>query len=78
MVKKKWINSAKPLQIAPENAGKRNSEALKLKIFWGSMPPDPPRGYRLWRAFIRTPLHEILDPPRKYLLKMLEMAYSRL
>ena len=25
------------------------------------MPPDPPRGYRLRRAFIRTPLRQILD-----------------
>ena len=29
------------------------------------MPPDPPRGYRLWWAFIRTPLHEILDLPQE-------------
>ena len=29
------------------------------------MLPDPPRVYRLWRAFIRTPLHEILDPPQE-------------
>ena len=29
------------------------------------MPPDPPMGYRLWRAFIRTPLHEILDLPQE-------------
>ena len=29
------------------------------------MPPDPPRSYRLWRAFIRTPLHEIMDPPQE-------------
>ena len=29
------------------------------------MPLDPPRGYRLWRAFIRTPLHKILDPPQE-------------
>ena len=29
------------------------------------MPPDPPRGYRLWWAFIQTPLHEILDPPQE-------------
>ena len=29
------------------------------------MPPDPPRGNHLWRAFIRTPLHEILDPPQE-------------
>ena len=29
------------------------------------MPPDPPRGYRLWWGFIRTPLHEILDPPQE-------------
>ena len=30
-----------PPQIAPENAGNRISEAIKLKIFRGSMPPDP-------------------------------------
>ena len=54
----------KPLQIASENAGNRISEALKLKIFRGSMPPDPPRGYRLRRAFIEPhPLHQIMDPP---------------
>ena len=51
----------KPLQISPENAGKRISNALKLKIFRGSMPP---RGYRLRRAVIRTPLRQILDPPQ--------------
>ena len=45
----------KPLQIAPENAGNRISEVLKLKIFRGSMPPDPPRGYCLRRVFIRAP-----------------------
>ena len=65
MVKKKWTNSAKPLQIAPENTGNRNSEAVKLKIFRGSMPPGPPRGYHLWRVFIQTPLHEILDLPQE-------------
>ena len=32
------------LQIVPENVGNRISEALKLKIFWGSMPPGPPLG----------------------------------
>ena len=59
------FRAIKPLQIAPENAGNRISEALKLKIFRGSMPPDPPRGYRLRRAFIRTPLRQILDPPQQ-------------
>ena len=49
------FRAIKPLQIAPEKAGNRISEALKLKIFRGSMPPDPPRGYRLRRAFIQTP-----------------------
>ena len=29
------------------------------------MPLDPPRGYRLWQAFIRNLLHEILDPPQE-------------
>ena len=28
------------------------------------MPLDPPRGYRLRRAFIRTPLPQTLDPPQ--------------
>ena len=27
------------------------------------MPPEPPMGYRPRRAFIRTPLRQILDPP---------------
>ena len=58
------FRAIKPLQIAPENAGNRISEAIKLNIFRGSMPPDPPRGYRLLRAFIRTPLRQILDPPQ--------------
>ena len=45
-VVKKKVNQGdfraiKPLQIAPENAGNRISEALKLKIFRGSVPPDP-------------------------------------
>ena len=31
------------------------------------MPPDPPRGYRLRRAFIRTPLRQILDPPQRHI-----------
>ena len=35
------FRAIKPLQIAPEKAGNRISEALKLKIFRGSMPPDP-------------------------------------
>ena len=52
------MDMIKPLQIAPESGGNRISEALKLKIFRGSMPPDPPRGYRL------TPLRQILDPPQ--------------
>ena len=27
-----------------QNAGNRISELLDFKVFWGSMPPDPPRG----------------------------------
>ena len=59
------FRAIKPLQIAPENAENRISEALKLKIFRGSMPPDSPRAYRLRRAFIQTPLRQILDPPQQ-------------
>ena len=59
------FRAIRPLQIAPENAGNRISEAIELKIFRGSMLPDPPRGYRLRRAFIRTPLRQILDPPQR-------------
>ena len=33
------------------------------------MLQDPPRGYRLWWAFIQTPLHEILDSPQEMPLK---------
>ena len=69
-VVKKKVNQGdfgaiKPLQIAPENAGNRISEALKLKTFPGGMPPEPPRGYRLQRAFIRIPLRQILDLPQQ-------------
>ena len=39
-------------------------EALKLKLFRGSMPPDSPRGYHIRRAFIRTPLRQTLDLPQ--------------
>ena len=37
------FRAIKPLQIAPKNARNRISEALKFKIFGGSMPPDPRR-----------------------------------
>ena len=35
-----------------ENAGNSISKPLDFKIFWGSMPPDPPSDLRLqrWRA----------------------------
>ena len=39
-------------------------------MFRGGMPPDPPRGYRLRRAFIRTPLPQILNPPQGWGLTM--------
>ena len=42
------------------------------------MPPDPPRGYCLWWAFICTPLHEILDPSQEIPLENAEMAFARL
>ena len=29
-----------------QNAGNHISELLDFKVFWGSMPPDPPRGKR--------------------------------
>ena len=34
----------------PENAGNGISETLNFNLFWGSMPPDPPRGERLRRS----------------------------
>ena len=71
-------NSAKPLQIAPENAGNCNSEALKLKIFRGSMPPDPPRGTAFGGRLTEPLFMKSWIRPRKYLLKMLEMAFARL
>ena len=46
------------------------SEGLKFKIFWGSMPPDPPRGVDC------PPLSEILDPPLNAI--MLKLASRRL
>ena len=36
------------------------------------MPPDPPRGNRLRRAFIRTPLRQILDPPQDVTLRLVD------
>ena len=33
------------------------------------MPLDPPRDFRLWLAFIRIPLHEILDSPQEIALE---------
>ena len=41
------LRAIKPLQIAPENAGNHISEALKLKIFRGNTPTDPPTGLLL-------------------------------
>ena len=32
------------IQFVPQSAGKGTSEVLILRILWGSMPPDPPRG----------------------------------
>ena len=40
------------------------------------MPPDPPRGYRLRRAFIRTPLRQILDPPQGAINTLLSHAFT--
>ena len=37
-----------------ENAGKGISQCLGFKIFWGSMPPHPPRVLRLWRSSPQT------------------------
>ena len=34
-----------------KNMGNGISEALKIKMFWGSMPPDPPSASRLRRSF---------------------------
>ena len=42
------------------------SEALTLN----NMPPEPPRGHRLRRAIIRTPLRQILDPPQPRATKL--------
>ena len=33
------------------------------------MPLDPLRDFRLWLAFIRIPLHEILDSPQEIALE---------
>ena len=35
------FRAIKPLQIVPENAGNRISEAIKLKILWGACPWTP-------------------------------------
>ena len=38
-----------------ENAGNAISEHLDFKIFWGGMPPDPPRGSHLQCSFTQPP-----------------------
>ena len=38
-----------------ENAGNAISERLDFKIFWGGMPPDPPRGSHLQCSFTQPP-----------------------
>ena len=40
------------------NAENSISGPLDFKIFWGDMPPDPPRGSRLWRSYLITPLNK--------------------
>ena len=39
------------MKLLPEKNGNGISEALKIKIFWWSMLPHPPRGSRLRRSF---------------------------
>ena len=48
-----------------ENAGKGISECLGFKIFWGSMPPDPPRGLRLRRSSAQTSTFAIQPATQK-------------
>ena len=40
------------------NAENSISGPLDFKIFWGGMPPDPPRGPRLRRSYLITPLNK--------------------
>ena len=49
-------------QIHPESPGNGISDVPDFKIFWGSMPPDPPSLSRLRLSHILSPLHKILDP----------------
>ena len=39
-----------------ENAGNDISKPLDFKIFWGGMPPDPPRGSHLQRSLSQPPI----------------------
>ena len=39
------------MKIPLKNMRNGISEALKIKIFWGSMPPYPPSGLHLWHSF---------------------------
>ena len=41
------------------NAENSISGPLDFKIFWGDMPPNPPRGSRLRRSYLITPLINI-------------------
>ena len=44
--------------IDVHNAENSISGPLDFKIFWGDMPPDPPRGSRLRRSYLITPLNK--------------------
>ena len=48
-----------------ENAGKGISECLGFKIFWGTMPPDPPRALRLRRSLAQTSTFPIQPATKK-------------
>ena len=44
------------------------SECLKLKFFWGSMPPDPPRYGSRYATVISTPTLIIVGLQNVYLV----------
>ena len=59
----------KPLQIAPENAGNRISEAIKLKIFRGSMSRTPLGATAFGRRLSEPPFVKSWIRPRYSLIR---------
>ena len=64
------FRAIKLLQIAPKNAGNRISEALKLKILWGSMARPPLGTTAFGGRLSQPPFVKSWIRPRSYCSKL--------